>query len=283
MPSSVLDVVQLMKQIIALAFAVAVSSLLGADTLVLQSPFKSHPGYLGTCEYLPLPEEQPFYEKVPTENRSTVSGYERSEEEFFNSSFFKSGNPESTPENREESKPQFGLSDEIGEYVGWYGIVTHIESTEFGSILTIQNKYSNGTTDCHIQTISLYGAGDFKALVDTDDLKLLPLALVKVYGTVRESETGDLLVEAELIRFWRWLSFNFSDYGLDSSLSKTYRNMDISSLKIYSSSPNGQYYIDRINAPRDQFVDAVEWWNQNKEKLWKEQEEIENNKAQQAD
>lgn len=271
-----------MKQIFALIFAVAASNLLCSQTVVLQSPFKSQPGYLGTCEYSPLPIEEPFYEKVSADNRSTVSGYSLSEEEFFKSSFFKSGNPQSTPESLEESKPQFSLEEETGEYVGWYGLVTEVERSESGIVLTIQNKYSNGTTDCHMQTVSLYGAGDFSALVDSDNLDFPPLSLVKVYGVVGKSETGTPIVETELIRYWRWLSFNFSEYGLNAGLSKKYRNMDLSDLKIYNSRPDGQYYIDRIDAPRERFVGAVEWWNANKEELWKEQEEAENKKAQQG-
>lgn len=261
-----------MKTPLILIFATIGCSTIVAETPVLQTPFSPHPGFLGTCEYSPLPAEKPFYEKVPEENRSTVSGFSPSEEAFFRSGMLQSDSPVKSTTEVDTSKPVFSLSDEIGEYVGWYGIVTKIEKHESKTLLTIQNKYSNGTTDCHLQTVSIYGAGDFSASIDLESLEIPALSLIKVYGVVSQDEDGIPLVEVELLRYWRWLSFNFSDYGLDSGLAESYRNMDTSDLRVYSSRPDGQYYIDRIDAPREHFVKAVTWWNANQEQLWQEKE-----------
>ncbi len=94
-----------------------VAALSRADTIVIRSPVVSPPGFLGTCDYAPLPNEAAFFDRLSEKGRVTVDGYSPSEAAFHKSDFFKQGNPKSTPEEIETQKPRFSLARHVGEFV----------------------------------------------------------------------------------------------------------------------------------------------------------------------
>lgn len=249
-----------MKRIICIILSLT-STLLygGGETIVERSPFLKHPGFLGTGDYIPLSTEAVFYQKLPEAGRKTVSGFNDSERAFFKSAFFLQNNPNATPESIKAQEPVFSLAGHVGEYVSWFGILRKVEQNGSDFLLTLQNKYSTGMSDLHIQTVSLWGAGDFEAVVRSQDLDLLPLILVRVYGKIVQEDNGLPVVEVEFLRYWNWLYFNFSDYGEDKKLSAYDKHLDLSGVRIYSARVDPYYYPKRIQATNEQLDHIAHW------------------------
>lgn len=125
-------------------------------------------------------------------------------------------------------------------------------------------------TDLHIQTVSIFGAGDFEAVVHTPKLELLPLVLVRIYGKVVGEKNGRPEVDAQYVRYWNWLYFNFSDYGKDKKLSAFDHDLKLSGVRIYSSHVDRYYYPARIQAGPEQLDQIGNWIRENKDALNKE-------------
>lgn len=238
-----------------------------AETIVERSPFLKHPGMLGTGVYAPLGKEAAFLDKIPQAGRETVSGYSEAETAFFKSDFFLKSNPDATPQSIAAKAPAFSLTSHVGEYVSWFGLLRKLEKSGTGYRLILQNKYSTGMTDLHIQTVSVFGAGDFDVFVHAENLDLLPLVLVKVYGKVIAEKDGRPEIEAEFVRYWNWMYFNFSDYGKDKNLSAFDRDLDLSKIRIYSSRVDPYYYPARIKATREQLDQIGSWLRDNRDTL----------------
>lgn len=150
---------------------------------------------MGTCEYGPTDTEKRFYNRLSEEERITL---------------------QSKPENTEKS--HFKLYGHEGQFVSWFGIVRDIKRAEEqrGGKLIVQNTYAVGITDCQFQQIEISGAGDF--VVELPDIPedLIPLALVRVYGRVKNRDTALPTIAAEYVRVWHWGQFKFSDlFGED--------------------------------------------------------------------
>jgi len=240
------------------------------NTIIERSPFLKHPGMLGTGIYVPLKSEMKFYEKIPEKERVTVSGFSANEKGFYESAWFKQSNPNATPESINAQKPVFSLSGHVGEYVSWFGILRAAEKSKDGYNLVIQNKYSTGMTDLHIQTVSIWGAGDFDALVRCQDFSLNPLVLVKVYGKVISEKNGRPLVDVEYLRYWNWLYFNFMDYGEDKKLSAYDKDLDLTGVRVYDSRTDPYYYPKRIQSTREQLDLIGNWLKDNRDIINKE-------------
>jgi len=87
----------------------------------------------------------------------------------------------------------YDISTKDNVYVGWFGIVRHIDEDQTGhrTVLTVEHKYFDGLTDAHQQTVSFNGAGDFRATLAGTDHRIPPLSLVRIYGTVTKSQDSD--------------------------------------------------------------------------------------------
>ena len=114
--------------------------------------------------------------------------------------------------------------------------------------LLVEMKYFDGMTDLHLQVVSLSGAGDFRAVIPGVGHKLKNLALVRVYGKVTGEAEGVPLVSATHLRSWDWGLFAFMPYGEDKSNPQwvKLRKVKADDMNVYSSSPDQQYYEDRL-------------------------------------
>jgi hypothetical protein len=135
-----------------------------------------------------------------------------------------------------------------GKRVAWFGIVREVtEDREKGKTeLLVEMKYFDGLTDTHLQIVSIYGAGDFRAIVPGIDHKIKKLSLVRVCGKV-EPKPGDVpTVEADYVRVWYWGLFAFMDYGEDKSNPKWVKLRKNKADDVYSSAPDRSYYEERL-------------------------------------
>jgi len=143
-------------------------------------------GTLGTCGYVPLPTEKPFFEKLGEKERATGSFMEA-----------------------------YDIHKKNSEFISWYGVVrgtTRVPNTDSWDLL-LEHKYFDGMTDCHIMLVSMSGNGDFVARLDAKDVPAPALALVRIYGIVTQRENSTPLVQAEFVRVWPWMTFTFTDLG----------------------------------------------------------------------
>jgi len=138
----------------------------------------------------------------------------------------------------------YSLAGQAGEYVGWFAIVRKAswDEGQKRTELLLQHCYYDGLSDPGIQVVSIYGGGDFRALV-RDKAKNIPLlSLVRVYGKVAKGKDGLAEVTAEYVRVWDWGLFTFMDYGIDKT-NETWRKMrHVEGDKIYVPHPSGEYY-----------------------------------------
>ena len=145
-------------------------------------------GSLGTIRYSPSKEEQPFFDRLPSDEVVTgshIDGYD--------------------------------IATRDKKYVGWFGIVREIDEDGVANrtVLTVEHKYFDGLTDAHLQAVSFNGSGDFRATLTGTGHRIPPLSLVKVYGTVVKGKEGTLpRIDAVFVRNWHWGTFTFLDaYG----------------------------------------------------------------------
>jgi hypothetical protein len=180
-----------MAKAIAQLFCTAVISCAAlAQTLIDVQPVKElkPSGSLGTCSYTPVPTERPYFEKLPSKERSTGSFME-----------------------------VYDIHKKNKQFVSWFGVVRGISRVQQSDTweLLLEQKYFDGMTDCHIMLVSMSGSGDFVARVQAHDVPVPALALVRVYGTVQQRENGVPTIEAEFVRVFPWKTFTFTDLGAE--------------------------------------------------------------------
>ena len=186
---------------------------------------------LGTKGYTPLPKEVPFIKKITEQPVLYWGGAD--------SDAVKSG--------RMVASEKYKLTDQKGQYVGWFGIVRKItRNKDGGAALLVEHKYFDGLTDLHIQIVSIYGAGDFKIEIPKFDAAIPLLDLVRVYGKVSIGKDGVPVVTPEYMRVWDWGLFSFMDYGVDHSNPKWVALRNVSGMDAYSPRPTAKFYEDRL-------------------------------------
>ena len=118
-----------------------------------------------------------------------------------------------------------------------------------GGSLLLENKYFNGRTDEHLQTVSIRGGGDFRVEIPFLSEQFVPLTLVRVYGRVSRNENGLPVVTPRYIRAWNWGQFNFDDYGEDRSNPLWSKGSELLRPEpVYQSEVTADYYIRRLRA-----------------------------------
>ena len=184
---------------------------------------------VGTCVYGPTDVEQPFFNRLSEERQSTIEtkpGESRS-----------GGTLPASPVIADNSS---GLV---------WCIVRQIFRTGWphrGRLL-IQNTYSGGLTDCHTQTVSINGGGDFEAELSSLPDEIIPLVLVRVYGVVRGENEGRPVIEADYVRVWHFYQFNFMDYGVDHSNPEWRKRIKLPEDEtIYHIGVSRRYYEERL-------------------------------------
>lgn len=142
-----------------------------------------------------------------------------------------------------------------------------------GGTLLIENKYFKGSGDEKLQTVSIRGAGDFKAEVTNLSEELMPPMLVRIYGRVVREENGLPVVAVSHLRGWHIGQFNFDDYGEDHSNPRWTNNIRLAqSDSVHENEMSADYYIKRL-APTDEQAKKIQehfkWakqWEREKEK-----------------
>ena len=182
---------------------------------------------VGTCVYGPTKIEQVFFDRLSEMGQTTLQ----------------------EKPGAEAVEHEFKLAGHEGEFVSWLGVVREIKPKADGmeGILLVQNTYFSGVSDCHIQTVEINGAGDFQIAVDQLPKDLLPLVLVRVYGTVVGTRDGLPTVQADYLRVWHWFQFNFMDYGDDRGNPKWRTAMRLPpDESIYHIGVSGRYFDERL-------------------------------------
>lgn len=171
-------------------------------TLVEFSPDIPPPTFLGggTCDYGPTNLEKKFYDKLSEVDRITIQN--------------KPG--ETNGEFSDVTQP-FKLEGHDHRYASWWGIVRDIRRNpnRRNATLLIENKYFQGLTDCNFQSISINGGGDFEIGLTNIPDDLVPLVLIRVYGTVTQRQNNGPFIQADYVRVWHWGQFRFWNFGED--------------------------------------------------------------------
>ena len=214
------------RTILLLLFAIGLAARAG--TIIETEPVKvlKPTGSLGTCQYTPTTAEHAFYANL-------------SQPEMVTGSFMK----------------PYSIHHKKDTYVSWYGIVRGITRDEKTNRvrLLLEQKFSDGLTDCHIMLVSVSGDGDF--LVDADPAgpaAIPPLALVRVYGKVLSEDGGVPVVDAVYIRVWPWFTFTVTDLGPKDHGNPKWRKLcQVCNDRVYKPYPNEDYYRRLLGDPKD--------------------------------
>jgi len=197
-----------------------------AQTLIDVQPVKplKPTGSLGTCSYATSPPEKPYFDKLDPKERATGS--------------FMAG---------------YDIHSKNEQFVSWYGVVRGISRVPNADSweLLLEHKYFDGMTDCHIMLVSWSGSGDFRARVQAKDVPVPALALLRVYGKVRQ-ERPSPIIDAEFVRVWPWMTFTFTDLGAGDKTNRRWRR-DCRICKdgrIYRPFPNEEYYRGVLGDPQ---------------------------------
>lgn len=189
---------------------------------------------VGTCTYAPSKTEKPYFDRLSEAAQLT-----------FQSKREPKGQPSS-----------FSLQKHGGQFVSWFGIVRGITRREHepGGTLLVENKYFDGLTDCHIQTIDFAGGGDFRVGLSSVPEAIIPLVLVRVYGVVTEEKKQIPLIRAEFVRVWHWGQFNFMDFGQDRGNLKWKRGMHLPKGEdLYHMGASPKYYDERLGPTKEEW------------------------------
>jgi hypothetical protein len=169
-----------------------------------------------------------FYERSATEKEATKDWKE---------SELQSGGPDTE-----------SLKEQVGQRRAWFGIVREADEDKEKNEtrLLVEMKYFDGLTDTHLQIVSIFGAGDFRAVIPGIGHKLKKLELVRIYGKVSSEEGGLPVISADLVRSWDWGLFAFMPYGEDSGNSEWAKLRKSDPDDAYSSHPDQKYYEERL-------------------------------------
>jgi len=186
-------------------------------------------GVLGTMLYQPTAREKTSLKKVTEKPIDFLPHIKRPKENLI-------------------PMDKYHLKDQIGEYVGWFGIVRDIswDKEKNTSSLLLEHKYFDGLTDLHLQIVSIYGAGDFIATLPGKVDNVPMLSLVRVYGKASKGKDGLPTITSEYIRLWDWGLFSFMDYGKDRTTPKWLKLRKLSGKRAYSSRPTKKFYEERL-------------------------------------
>ncbi|MBN1909081.1 MAG: HEAT repeat domain-containing protein [Pirellulales bacterium] len=201
---------------------------------------KGQGNVLGTIHYRPSQEEEPFFKRLATDEIVTGSMSEG-----------------------------YDISTRDKKYVGWFGIVRGIREDKAGNhtVLTVEHKYFDGLTDAHMQAVSFNGSGDFQAVLRGTGLRVPPLSLVKIYGTVSQGKKGaPPRIDAVFVRDWHWGTFVFMGaYGVQRGSAKWRKANQVPLDDLYEAWPHPchHYYEKRLGkrpdgpAIRKELLDAA--------------------------
>jgi hypothetical protein len=213
-----------------------ISSLFSAGVTLAQTPVDIQPAKqltrgdtLSTCSYTPAEKEKPFFERLDPEERVTGSAF---------------------------SKP-YRIQGRKGKYVSWFGIVRGISPVGADAnkySLLLEQKYFDGSTDCHIMLVAATGSGDFRATLEGISESIPALGLVRVYGRVISEENKLPQIAVEYMRVWPWLGFTFFDLGAeDHSNPRWARFCTVckGGGRIYNPYPTEAYYLAVLGDPKN--------------------------------
>jgi len=214
----------------AAAFSAMTQRSAPAQTAIVE--FEKAPGHveppdrLGTGPYKTREKEAPFYKRLPNEERVTGGLLKK-----------------------------YDITDHEDEFISWFGIVRGIRKTPAGYELLLDHKYFDGMTDFHLQVVSMFGSGDFRArlkLADPKPLaKLEHLDLIRVYGKVVDTEDDVPIVAAEYARVFPWMTFAFMGYGEDHRNEKWRKLTRLRGHRLYSHTPDEIYYEKCLGPRKD--------------------------------
>jgi hypothetical protein len=151
------------------------------------------------------------------------------------------------------------MDDPPGAFVGWFGIVRgmDVDRVRDETRVYLEGKYFDGLTDTHILCVDFNGGGDFVAVLRGTDHPLLPVALVRVYGTVTSRKDGLPRLRAEYARQFDWGEFTFMFAKGDQKGSERWRALAdpaaITDDDVYDPGPDVDYYVDRLG-PRSAYL-----------------------------
>jgi len=179
-------------------------------------------GVLGTTRYTPSEAEKPFFDRLAPKERMTGSAFS-----------------------------DYEITGREGEYVSWFGIVREIRELpgRGETRLLVEMKYFDTLTDLHQQLVSMFGAGDFRAVLRGTDRGIRHLGLVRVYGKVADEEDGVPELHAEFVRHWDQGHYAFMALGKPKGDTKWLdRHMKVPFDKAYSARPGATYYEKRLGS-----------------------------------
>ncbi len=242
---------RILATVVLLALCSAASALAETSVPVRHSkPFNAGRGD-GTIGYRLLEDEAPYFAKI-TEKRIDLWAHIRMPKPLNMSD---AEWEQMQAESREKKKAlipaeDYELVKQVDEYVGWFGIVRGnvFDESRGETRLRVEHKYFDGLTDLRLHIVSIYGAGDFDAVIPgkLSAAEIPLLSLVCVYGVVSRSEGGRVELKPDYVRVWDWGLFAFMDYGTDKSRSEWVKLRSVSGPLVYSSAVDRTYYEERL-------------------------------------
>jgi hypothetical protein len=214
----------------------------------VSTPMKSG-GPLATMGYGATAKEQPFMKKITEKAIDLWADSPLPKPQNVSDAEWEKQKKEAEQEKAKLiPEKDYELAKQIGEYVGWFGIVRGISTDEKTgkTTLTLEHKYFDGLTDAHIHIVSIYGAGDFAASLPRKPDKIGLLSLVCVYGKVNKSDNGMPTIAPEYVRVWDWGLFTFMDYGKDKTNPKWLKLRKVNGRDAYDPRPDQKFYEDRL-------------------------------------
>ena len=189
------------------------------QSLIEVSKPMEKPGYQGTTGYSETEREKVFEAKVTESKVDHWTDINMPPPEGVTIT------PEQAAKKRREKEQALAtakahtLEKQDGQYAGWFGIVRKMTWNEKNrqTELLIEHKFQDGLSDAGMLVVSIYGGGDFKAIIP-EKIKTIPhLGLVRVLGKVSVKKDELPMIRAEYVREWDWGLFTFMDYGVDQS------------------------------------------------------------------
>lgn len=210
------------------------------------TPLKREGKGLGTQGYEAVEAERPFRKKITEKEISLWPDVQLPKPPDMPDKEWEALQKEQAEQEKKRIPiKDYQLGKQVGEYVGWFGIVRGLEydAKTDRSTLKLEHKYFDGLTDLHIHIVSIYGAGDFEVSVPgkIEPKDIPPLSLVCAYGKVG-GDAAKPVVQAEYLRLWDWGLFTFMDYGSDKSNPEWIKLRKVEGADVYSPRPDKDFY-----------------------------------------